>query len=104
MFMYSEDTAQHNTHDHITATSAQGSILVYSPRHRKCPICSLYLWDESHVRSRHSTWKAASPRSHGSVQSVCYEDIVRKLQNPWSFLKPSESPWPLTRSFLATEI
>lgn len=43
----------------------------YSPKHRKCPTCSLYLWAERHVSSRHSTWKTASPRSHGSAQSVC---------------------------------
>lgn len=40
-------------------------------RHRKCPTCSPYLRDEKHVSSRQSVWKTASPRSHGSVQSVC---------------------------------
>lgn len=40
-------------------------------RHRKCPTCSPYLRDEKHVSSRQSVWKMASPRSHGSVQSVC---------------------------------
>lgn len=48
----------------------------YSPRHRKCPICSLYLCEEKQVRRRHSRWKARSPRSHGSVQSVSCEEIA----------------------------
>lgn len=67
-------------HLHITQQlESRNCCFLYSPKHRKCPTCSLYLWDDRHVSSKHSTWKAASPRSHGSVQSVCCKTHRWKL-------------------------
>lgn len=83
--------------NHSNKSEHRDSLLSYSPRQRKWPICSLYLCAEKHVRSRHSRWKARSPRSQGSVQSVSCEDTLLETWRAetllscgwWELLVPS---------------